>query len=174
MDNLKVISGLKVPIKAMVVEDFSNYKLPCLFLGIGGCDFKCDKDAGRVVCQNHALAESNPLLLDLDQMVLRYANNKITHAIVIGGLEPFSDPETLVNLIKGFRDNDIMDPIVLYTGHTLSEVTVGKKALFRKIIAFKNIIIKYGRYIPDRPSIKDPILGVTLASDNQFARVYGS
>ena len=34
---------------------------------------------------------------------------------------------------------------------------------------FKNIIIKFGRYIPNRNNKYDEILGVTLASDNQFA-----
>ena len=34
---------------------------------------------------------------------------------------------------------------------------------------YDNIIIKYGRYIPNQPSRYDSILGVTLASDNQYA-----
>ena len=38
-----------------------------------------------------------------------------------------------------------------------------------KLMDFKNIIIKFGRYIPDRPSKFDEVLGVTLASDNQYA-----
>ena len=32
------------------------------------------------------------------------------------------------------------------------------------------IIIKWGRYIPNRPSRYDEILGVTLASDNQYGK----
>ena len=34
----------------------------------------------------------------------------------------------------------------------------------------KNIIIKFGRFIPNRPSRYDEVLGVELASDNQFAK----
>lgn len=32
---------------------------------------------------------------------------------------------------------------------------------------FKNIIIKFGRYIPNQTSHHDDVLGVTLASPNQ-------
>ena len=34
---------------------------------------------------------------------------------------------------------------------------------------FDNIIIKFGRYIPNKQSHYDNILGVNLASDNQYA-----
>ena len=33
------------------------------------------------------------------------------------------------------------------------------------------VIIKWGRFIPDMPRRVDPILGVTLASDNQYAEI---
>ena len=35
---------------------------------------------------------------------------------------------------------------------------------------YGNIIIKFGRFIPNQPSIYDEILGVTLASNNQYAK----
>ena len=38
----------------------------------------------------------------------------------------------------------------------------------------KNIIIKYGRFIPDSKSRYDNILGITLASDNQYAEEINS
>jgi hypothetical protein len=34
---------------------------------------------------------------------------------------------------------------------------------------YKNIIIKYGRYIPNQTPHYDEVLGVYLASDNQYA-----
>ena len=34
---------------------------------------------------------------------------------------------------------------------------------------YKNIIIKYGRYIPNQTPHRDEVLGVNLASDNQYA-----
>ena len=36
---------------------------------------------------------------------------------------------------------------------------------------YKNIIIKYGRFIPNSESIFDDILGVKLISSNQYAEV---
>ena len=36
-------------------------------------------------------------------------------------------------------------------------------------VNMKGVIIKFGRFIPNRPSRYDEVLGVTLASDNQFA-----
>ena len=36
---------------------------------------------------------------------------------------------------------------------------------------YKNIIIKFGRYIPNRPKKYDNILGIDLVSDNQYAEV---
>ena len=62
------------------------------------------------------------------------------------------------------------DPIVIYTGYTEDEV----KEKFSPIYLYENIIIKYGRYIPNQKSHYDEILGVNLASDNQYAKIYNS
>ena len=35
-----------------------------------------------------------------------------------------------------------------------------------------NIIVKFGRFIPDSPHIFDTVLGVTLASNNQYAKLF--
>ena len=34
---------------------------------------------------------------------------------------------------------------------------------------YKNIIVKFGRYVPNQPAHYDEVLGVYLASDNQYA-----
>ena len=47
--------------------------------------------------------------------------------------------------------------------------TVMLKSLLKNKMNFKNIIIKYGRYIPDQEPHYDEVLGVNLASDNQYA-----
>ena len=39
------------------------------------------------------------------------------------------------------------------------------------LLKFSNIIIKFGRYIPGQKPHYDEILGVNLASDNQYAEV---
>ena len=38
-----------------------------------------------------------------------------------------------------------------------------------KLKMFKNIIIKYGRFIPNQVPHFDEVLGIILASDNQYA-----
>ena len=57
------------------------------------------------------------------------------------------------------------DDIVVYTGYTHLECA-SKLGPFREL---ENMIFKFGRYQPgDRPHV-DRVLGVPLASDNQYA-----
>ena len=58
------------------------------------------------------------------------------------------------------------DTIVIYTGYYPSEIAEQLKKLFK----FKNIIIKFGRFIPNDKTRYDQVLGVTLSSSNQFAQ----
>ena len=58
------------------------------------------------------------------------------------------------------------DEIIIYTGYYPEEI----EEKINKLKQFANIIVKFGRYIPDRPSRYDEVLGVTLISDNQFAK----
>ena len=105
----------------------------------------------------------------------RYISNPITKAIVFGGLEPFDSCVDLILLINALRwatDDDI----VIYTGYTKEELQnkvipyPGETLdIFSGISAFKNIIIKFGRYIPGQTTHFDPVLGVNLASDNLYA-----
>lgn len=85
---------------------------------------------------------------------------------MFGGLEPFEQFVELEEFIHTLRIGyGCQDDIVIYTGYYPSEIEEQVKA----IMPYKNIIIKYGRYIPDRNKRYDEVLGVTLASDNQFA-----
>ena len=54
---------------------------------------------------------------------------------------------------------------MIYTGYYPEEIYDKVKQLF----IFKNVIVKFGRFIPDKPHRFDEILGIELASDNQFA-----
>lgn len=127
------------------------------------CDFKCDKECGSQVCQNSDLARQPDIKVDAIKIVKQYVSNPITEAIIFQGLEPFYDEDLLlwVNLIRTYTHDDI----VIYTGFYKEEIapylTVLKK--------YDNIIIKYGRFIPNEESHYDPILGVKLASPNQYA-----
>ena len=133
-------------LKGIIDEDFINYKKPSMFLITSTCDWKCCKEAGVdiSICQN----------------------NPITKAIVVGGLEPFDQFEELHNLIHYFRGNNCEDEFVIYTGYYPEEI----EGYIYILKMFKNIIIKFGRYIPNSNNKYDEILGVTLVSDNQFAK----
>ena len=148
-------------IKGLVDEDFCNYFKPSMFIIFPRCSFKCDKEAGCTICQNSILAHEP----DYSTIVDRYINNPITKAIVFGGLEPFDTPETMLRLIEHFRQ-ETQDDIVIYTGYTEEELQKEIKTYQQ----FKNIIIKFGRFIPSQEKHYDEVLGVELASPNQYAR----
>ena len=151
-------------IKQLVDEDFINYKKPCMFMSFPTCNWKCEKDCGQRVCQNSALALSPDILVDEDEIVNRYMSNPITTSVVLSGLEPFDSWEDLFILINKFRDKT-NDDIVIYTGYNKEEISE-KIEILKNI---QNIIVKFGRYIPDSTPVFDEVLGVTLASDNQHA-----
>lgn len=152
-------------IKNLIDEDFVNYKKPSMFIITPKCDFKCDKECGKPVCQNSELAKAPIIEIEDEEIIQRYLNNPITEAIVIGGLEPFDDFNELYSFIMDFRDCS-KDDIVIYTGYYPEEIP----SYLEKLSWFKNIIIKFGRFIPDRPHKYDELLGVFLASDNQGAK----
>lgn len=152
-------------IKNLIDEDFINFKLPSMFISTSKCDFKCDRECGEQICQNSALAAAPTFDIDDEKIIKRYLNNDITEAIVIGGLEPFDTFDEIFNFIKKFRtlSNDI---IVIYTGYNPSEIINKLRILYQ----FHHIIIKFGRFISNSNKRHDDVLGVTLASDNQFAQ----
>lgn len=153
-------------IKGIISEDFINYKKPSIVIEFPYCDFKCDRECRQEVCQNSNLVRSPTHDISIDKIVLSYLKNNITQAIVFQGLEPFDSKEDLYQLIKFFRKHTD-DDIVIYTGYTESELDSDIQILKR---LFKNIIIKFGRFIPNQPSRYDELLGVSLASPNQYAK----
>lgn len=159
-------------IKTIVDEDFTNYKKPSMFVGTISCGGKCCIEAGipLSVCQNDGWRSCAPISIEDIKLCVRYLVNPITQAIVFGGLEPmeqFEELETFIRTLRlGIRCDD---DIVIYTGYNADEIKDEVAALSK----YKNIIVKFGRYVPDRPSRYDDVLGVTLASDNQYAKEVG-
>ena len=151
-------------IKGIIDEDFINYKKPCIVIEFPYCSFKCDKECGKQVCQNGALANSPNINIERMDLINRYLKNDITQSIVMQGLEPFDSWDDLISFIFLFRCYSD-DDIVIYTGYNLSEIEEKVELLSY----FDNIIIKFGRYIPNQQSHYDNILGVNLASNNQYA-----
>ena len=151
-------------IKGIQEEDFINYKKPSMFISFSSCTWKCEKECGRKVCQNGTLATTPNINIGVKTIVNKYINNPITKSIVCGGLEPFDTFDDLLQLIAYLRVSTD-DDIVIYTGYYKEEIA-DRIALLSK---YKNMVIKYGRYIPDQKEHYDEVLGVSLASENQYA-----
>jgi len=146
------------------VEDFTNYKKPAMFIGMGTCNFKCCNEAGipHEICQNYLL-KNDYIELEPKTIVGNYLSNTISESVVIGGLEPFDDFMNLLDLVDEFRRNT-SDDIVIYTGYYPHEITT----YLLYLSEYDNIILKFGRFVPNNKPHKDKILGVNLASDNQY------
>lgn len=152
-------------IKGIVFEDFLNYKKPSLFIIFPYCSFKCDKDCGLKVCQNSSLAKEKEIEYSIDKIVDNYIENDITKAIVCGGLEPMDSFDDLKELVIALRIKT-NDDVVIYTGYREDEI----EDKVNDLKQFTNIIIKFGRYIPNDKEYYNDILGINLASRNQYAK----
>lgn len=148
----------------VVDEDVVNYKKTSMFLGVGvTCTFKC----GKHNCQNAHLHDAKHYEINNQELIKRYLDNPITSAVVIGGLEPFDNFIEMLDFIHDFRlQSD--DDIVIYTGYNKEEID----SQVKQIIPYGNLIIKYGRYLPDLPSYLNTDLMVVLASENQYTETY--
>lgn len=156
-------------LKAVIDEDLTNYKVPSMFLFAPTCEGKCCIEAGLplFVCQNHPWRDSPAMDFSYNELCQRYLKNKLTHAIVIGGLEPFENFLELSSFIMTLRwDYHCYDPVVIYTGYKEDELSQELETLSN----LDNIIIKFGRYRPDLHPVFDEVLGVFLASGNQYAK----
>lgn len=152
--------------KGIVFEDFVNYKVPCMTIEMPHCNFKCDRECGKPVCQNGPLAHSPNVNYSIDKIIQSYIENPITRAVVFQGLEPFDSIEDLREFIFKFRLlYSINDDIVIYTGYNKDEI----EKYVIQLAHFSNIVIKFGRYVPNCESHYDEVLGVKLASPNQYA-----
>ena len=147
-------------IKGLISEDFVNYKKPAMTIMFPRCTFKC----GEGYCQNSPLVKAENIELDVSDIVARYLNNPITESVVMQGLEPFDSWNDLIEFVKQLRESTD-DDIVIYTGYYKEEI-IDKVEILRK---YKNIIIKFGRFLYNYKPIFDDVLGVTLASSNQYA-----
>ena len=147
-------------IKGLITEDFVNYKKASMTIIFPYCTFKCGKD----YCQNSSLAKTPIIEISIDDLVNRYINNPITEAVVMQGLEPFDSWNDLKEFVKKLREYN-NDDIVIYTGYNKDEVI----EYVKELSIYPNIIVKFGRYIPNQEKHYDDVLGVYLASNNQYA-----
>ena len=154
-------------VKEIVDENFQDYKKASMFIATVKCDFKCLTERGLdcSICQNSKTAKLPNKTVLIPDVFKRYMSNPLTSAVVVGGLEPMLQFDEIFNLISYFRENGCDDDFVIYTGYYADEISE-KVALLK---GFKNIIIKYGRFVPNSAEIFDNVLGITLNSENQHA-----
>ncbi len=155
-----------ITLKGIIDEDFVNYKVPSMTLMFPYCSLKCDYDYGQSICQNSSLLKERNVTVNIENLCERYLQNPITESLVFQGMEPLDSWEEMLNFIHCLRITyRCNDPIVIYTGYNKSEIEDKCDALS----LYGNIIIKYGRFIPNQKTHYDEVLGVNLASDNQYA-----
>ena len=153
-------------LKGVRFEDFLQYKKPCMFLIMPYCTFKCDKDSGSQVCQNWGLATSNAFEIDEEALIRTYLDQRLTTSVVFGGLEPFDSFSDVISFVNLFRNKyKCRDDIVIFTGYNKEEIN----EYIKDLQGYENIIVKFGRFIPNRTEHFDEVLGVMLGSDNQYA-----
>lgn len=154
-------------VKGIIFEDFVNYRVPCMTIEMPVCKgFKCDKECGMSVCQNSALASAPTLDYSIDSIIQVYKYSTVARAVCFQGLEPFDTFDDLRDFIFEFRNcYSINDEIIIYTGYNAWEI----ENQLTELKQFSNIIVKFGRYIPQQPPVYDSVLGIELASPNQYA-----
>lgn len=153
-------------IKGIIDYDCTNYKEPCLTVEFPYCDFKCDRLNGCQACQNSNLAAEPDIEVRGEYIWQLYEQNPLTKAFCFQGLEPFDSYMDLIELIAFIRIyKNCNDPIIIYTGYNKGEDEITERSL-RK---YDNIIVKWGRFIMNQEPHYDEILGVKLASNNQYA-----
>lgn len=163
----------------IIDEDFVNYRKPAMVLEFPYCDFKCMKECGMQICQNLPLASLPIIEVSPSTLIQRYINNPITEAIVMQGLEPLS-PQSIDDVIKfifelRYQVHNSVD-IVIYTGYENDEIidTIKRlKCAFNNQYSANNgkLIIKFGRFKPNEQYHYDEVLGVNLASSNQYGEI---
>nr|DAW40815.1 MAG TPA: putative dual-specificity RNA methyltransferase [Caudoviricetes sp.] len=156
-------------IKNIIDEDFVNYKKASMFIGTCYCDWKCCKEANIPIstCQNYQLSSAFKREISIETLIDRYLRNPITNAIVVGGLEPMLQFQDIKELILCLRNNGCMDDFVIYTGYYENELEEQIRWFQENT---ENVIVKFGRYVPKRESHFDDLLGIYLASENQYAK----
>ena len=137
-----------------------------MLIGFPFCSFKCDIENKTKLCQNYELTKSKNIEITYDEILDIYLSNKFNKAFVFGGLEPFDSYMDMLGLIKKIR-LQLKDDIVIYTGYKEEELLKQTQELKK----YKNITIKFGRFIPNQESHYDSILGVDLCSPNQYSKI---
>lgn len=156
-------------VRKLITERFQDYKLPCMYLATCFCDWKCCPD-NPSVCQNNPVARMPIIDVSNDEILDAYLSDPITKAIVVAGLEPLLQAQEVLDLIRRAVERKVTTTFVIYTGYTKAETQFIGFLDGLQFIADSgvNVVMKYGRYLPNQRPHFDAVLGVDLASDNQY------
>lgn len=144
-------------------EDFVNYKKCSMTILFAYCSFKC----GRENCQNIELEGAPQIEISPYAIVERYMANPLSEAFVFSGLEPFAQYYEMTQLMKEIREHTT-DPIIVYTGYSEDDPHI--RDYWLDLCRYGNVIIKFGAFIPGHEPHYDDVLGVKLASPNQYGK----
>ena len=115
-------------------------------------------NVGKELCQNSPLAKTPTKEIDVEKIVEEYLKNELTSAIVFGGLEWMDQFLELLECIEAFRKKT-NDDIIVYTGYDKEEIPEHLMTLKK----YKNIIMKFGRFIPNQKTHYDKVLRSTIS-----------
>lgn len=156
-------------VKNIQDTNFQDYKKTSMLIGTCYCGGKCWRERGLAVsdCQNEEMLAEPTIDISDEELIERYLNNPISHAIIFGGLEPFEQFYEVYDFIDKLRNvYNCEDDVVIYTGYNREE----EEAKIGLLQHFPNIVIKWGRYSPGpmNPPAYDEVMGITLATSNQY------
>ena len=154
-------------VKLVKQDDFVQYKKPCVVVCFPNCTWKCCTEAGIPisVCQNQEMCNLNDIDVTPEDVYNLYRESMFAEAVCCSGLEPMLQFDDVLSLLKYFREHDCDADFVIYTGYYRREI----EDKVEQLAKYKNVIVKFGRYIPNQEKHYDEVLGVWLASDNQYA-----
>lgn len=157
-------------VRTIIDEDFTNYKEASMLIGSCFCDWKCcvEQEIDKSVCHNFEIHNTPIVEIPNEIIIERYVGNPITSAIIIGGLEPFMQFEEVYTLLTKMRNKNIRDYFIIYTGYTEKECLLNR--WLQTLSKYHNVVIKFGRFIPNQKPHFDETLGVMLASENQYSK----
>ena len=154
-------------VKLVKQDDFVQYKKPCVVVCFPNCTWKCCTEAGipTSVCQNQEMCELKDIDITPEDVYNLYKESLFAESICCSGLEPMLQFDDVLSLLKYFREHDCDADFVIYTGYYRNEI----EDKVQELAKYKNVIVKFGRYVPNQEKHYDEVLGVWLASDNQYA-----
>ena len=146
----------------------NHYYKNGLLVATVSCDWKCLRETNLPldICQNSHTCNMETKTIEVSELVKTFEDNLMSDCVIFAGLEPLLQIEEILNFINAFRETNNED-IVIYTGYNEDEI-LDSLELLKK---YNNIIVKFGRFVPDGRVTYDEVLKIKLISENQYAKI---